>query len=80
MQPSDLSSWNWIQLNQRSNKVEFTSPANEVEEITTTSQIVVDSIDGLYHFATENMGVTVLPSFLAARGIQSGKLVRVLAD
>ncbi len=80
LQPSDLSSWDWIHFNQRSNKVEFTSPADEVVQVTGNSQIVVDSIDALYHLATQNMGVTVLPSFLAERGVESGKLVRLLAD
>jgi DNA-binding transcriptional LysR family regulator len=40
----------------------------------------VDSVDALYHFACQNLGVTVLPAHLAERGVASGALVRLLPD
>ena len=40
----------------------------------------MDSIDAVYYFATQNMGATILPSFLADRGVASGDLIRLLPD
>ncbi|CAN0605020.1 unnamed protein product, partial [Ectocarpus sp. 12 AP-2014] len=78
--PSDLEDWDWIRYSQRSDTTEFTSPKGRREKVTGKAQIEVDSIDAVYHFATKNMGATVLPSFLAERGIASGELVRLIPD
>lgn len=79
-QPSDLSDWDWVLFDQRPAKLEFTSKTGETQTITTKGQIEVDSIEAVYHIATCNMGATVLPSFLARRGIEAGKLVRLLPE
>lgn len=78
--PSDLEDWDWIRYHQRSDTIEFTSPSGKTEKVTGNAQIEVDSIDAVYHFATQNMGATILPSFLAERGIASGALVRLIPD
>lgn len=78
--PADLEDWDWIRYQQRADITEFTSPNGKTEKVTGNAQIEVDSIDAVYHFATQNMGATVLPSFLAERGIESGELVRLLPN
>ena len=78
--PADLTHWDWIRFIQRPDKFEFTSAAGNVEAVTAKSRIEVDSIDAVYHLCTENLGISVLPSFLAERGINAGKLVRLLPD
>lgn len=76
--PSDMEDWNWIRYRNRSDVTTFTSPEGGEESVTGNAQIEVDSIDALYHLATQNAGATVLPSFLAERGEAAGTLVRLL--
>ncbi len=76
--PSDLEDWDWIRYQQRADTTKFTSPSGQTEEVTGQAQIEVDSIDAVYHFAVQNMGATILPSFLAERGIVAGTLVQLL--
>ncbi|MEM7256556.1 MAG: LysR family transcriptional regulator, partial [Pseudomonadota bacterium] len=78
--PADMAKWDWIRFSQRSDKFEFTSESGLTELVATKSQIEVDSIDAVYQFCMDNMGASVLPSFLAERGINSGKLVRLLPE
>ena len=78
--PSDLEDWNWIRFKHRPDTSEFTNADGISERVTGNAQIEVDSIDALYHMALQDVGVTVLPSFLAERGIKAGRLVRLLPD
>ena len=78
--PKDLEEWNWIRYLNRADTTEFTGPTGRVEKVTGTAQLEVDSIDALYHMATQNAGVTILPSFLAERGIAPGQLKAILPD
>lgn len=79
-QPSDLESWDWIRYRQRSDTTQFIGTDGNMETVTGNAQIEVDSIDAVYHFACNNMGVTILPSFLAERGMKAGYLVPLLSD
>lgn len=76
--PSDLETWDWIRFKHRSDTTQFTDPDGSTEKVTGNAQIEVDSVDALYHMALQNVGATILPSFLAERGISEGKLVRLL--
>ncbi|MEM9247118.1 MAG: LysR family transcriptional regulator [Pseudomonadota bacterium] len=78
--PADLEGWDWIRYKNRSETTDFTGPNGRTEQVTGRAQIEVDCIDALYHLSTENVGVTILPSFLAERGIAAGTLVRLLPD
>lgn len=78
--PSDLETWNWIRFKHRSDTTSFTGQDGATEKVTGNAQIEVDSIDALYHMALQDSGVTVLPSFLAERGIAAGKLLRLLPN
>lgn len=78
--PSDMEDWDWIRFRQRPDTTEFTSTTGEIEKVTGNAQIEVDAIDAVYLFATQNMGATVLPSFLAERGMAEGKLTPLLPD
>lgn len=76
--PTDLESWNWIRFKHRSDTTNFADANGATEKVTGNAQIEVDSVEALYHMALQDVGVTVLPSFLAERGIEAGKLVRLL--
>jgi len=79
-QPSDMENWDWIGFQQRGSKNEFTSLTGKLASVSGNTQIEVDSIEAVYHLATENAGVAILPSYLAERGVASGKLVKLLPD
>ncbi|MBU1307495.1 MAG: LysR family transcriptional regulator [Alphaproteobacteria bacterium] len=76
----DLEDWDWIHYKNRSDTVTSTGPSGTQECIAGYSRIEVDSIDALYHLAIQDAGATILPSFLAKRGEEAGKLVRLLPD
>lgn len=78
--PSDMEDWNWIRYRNRSDVTNFTDKNGQEESVTGNAQIEVDSIDALYHLATQDAGATVLPSFLAERGETTGSLTRLLPD
>ena len=80
VEPADLESWDWIRFQLRPEKTTLISPTDDIETVVGRSQIEVDSIEAVFHLATQNAGVTVLPSYLAARGIASGTLMRLLPD
>lgn len=79
-QPSDLDDWDWIRFEQRSDSIEFTSPTGETQVVSGNSQVRVDSIEAVNHLAVQNVGVAVLPSFLADRGIAAGQFVRLVPE
>lgn len=76
--PKDLENWDWIQYQQRSDTVDLMSEKGKMEKVGGQSQIEVDSVNALYHFAQQNVGTTVLTENLAAQGVASGALVRLL--
>ena len=78
--PADLEDWDWIRYRNRADTTTFTGPDDREEKVTGRAQLEVDSIDALYHIACRNMGVTILPSFLAKRGIVEGHLIELLAN
>ena len=78
--PDDLASWDWIHYAQRSRIVEFAAPDGRTGKVTVNAQIEIDNIDALNHFVHQNLGVSILPSYLALPGIASGKLVHLLPD
>lgn len=78
--PKDLEDWEWIGYDQRQDTLAFTAPNGTVEKVTGAAHLRVDSVDALYTFTTQNLGVTVLPDHLAKRGIDDGVLVPLLPD
>ena len=78
--PSDMEDWDWIRYKNRSDITTFTDRSGQSEKVTGNAQIEVDSIDALYHLACQDTGATVLPSFLADRGVAAGHLVKLLPD
>lgn len=80
LRPSDMDEWDWLRYKNRSDTTTFSDSSGQIEKVTGNSQIEVDSIDALFHLVTMNAGATVLPSFLADRGIASGRLVRLLPE
>ncbi len=78
--PTDLEDWDWIRYRHRADTTEFISAGGKVQKVTGKAQLEVDSVDALYHFATCNLGATILPMHLAERGESAGRLVRLLPD
>ncbi|MEM9582434.1 MAG: LysR family transcriptional regulator [Pseudomonadota bacterium] len=78
--PQELADWDWISYKNRADTTTFTAEDGTEEHVTGNAQIEVDSIDALYHLATQNAGVTILPSFLAQRGEEDGSLIRLFPE
>lgn len=76
--PSDLEDWDWIRYKQRADTTEFTGPDGQTEKVTGNAQIEVDNVEAMFHLATQNAGLAIMPSFLATRGIETGALVVLL--
>lgn len=78
--PTELEDWDWIRYRNRADTTSLLGPDGHEEKVTGRAQLEVDSIDALYHIACQNLGVTILPSFLAKQGIQDGHLLQLLPD
>lgn len=64
----------------RSDYTRLSGPGGEEAKVLGQARLEVDSVDALYHFACKNLGATVLPEHLAARGEAEGKLSRLFPD
>ncbi|SNT31133.1 LysR family transcriptional regulator [Tropicimonas sediminicola] len=78
--PSDMEDWDWLRYKHRSDYTTLTSPDGETVKVLGQARLEVDSVDALYHLTLQNLGATVLPEHLAARGEASGRLVRLFPD
>lgn len=78
--PKDLEDWDWVRYKNRPDTTVFTNAKGRDESVTGHAQIEVDSIEALFHMVKQDVGATVLPSFLAERGVEDGKLVKLLPD
>lgn len=78
--PSDLEEWDWIRYAQRSEKIEFTSTEGETVRVQSASRLQVDSVEALYTFTGQNLGVTAVPRHLAKRGLENGDFVELLPN
>ena len=78
--PSDMEDWDWIRYKHRSEYTSLTGPNGETIKVLGQARLEVDSIDALYHFTCQNLGATVLPEHLAARGEETGTLVRLFPE
>lgn len=78
--PKDVVDWDWIGYDQRQDAIEFTSRDGTVEKIKGSTRLRVDSVDALNTFTNQNLGATVMPNYMAKRGIENGTLVQLLPD
>jgi DNA-binding transcriptional LysR family regulator len=78
--PSDMEDWDWLRYKHRSDVTTLYGPEGDSVKVLGQARLEADSIDALYHFTLQNLGATVLPEHLAARGEASGELVRLLPD
>ncbi|MGP6085476.1 LysR family transcriptional regulator [Antarctobacter jejuensis] len=78
--PSEMEDWDWIRYRNRSEYTKMTGPDGAEVKILGQTRLEVDSIDALYHFTCRNLGATVLPEHLAARGEATGELIRLFPD
>ncbi|CUH88876.1 D-malate degradation protein R [Phaeobacter sp. CECT 5382] len=78
--PSRMEDWDWIRYRHRSEYTKMVGPDGTEVKILGQTRLEVDSVDALYHFTCQNLGATVLPEHLAARGEAAGELVRLFPD
>ena len=78
--PSDMEDWDWLRYKHRPDTTTLRGPGGETVKVLGHARLEADSIDALYHFTCQNLGATVLPEHLAARGVASGELVRLLPE
>ncbi|WGW04304.1 LysR substrate-binding domain-containing protein [Tropicibacter oceani] len=72
--PSQMEDWDWLRYKNRPDHTTLHGPGGETVKVLGQSRLELDSIDALYHFTCQNLGATVLPEHLAARGEAEGKL------
>ena len=78
--PSTLEDWDWVRYRNRSEYTRLNGPGGEEAKVLGQARLEVDSVDALYHFTCQNLGATVLPEHLAARGEAEGKRVRLFPE
>lgn len=78
--PSDMEEWDWLRYKHRSDYTTLHGPDGETVKVLGQARLEVDTVDALYHYASQNLGATVLPEHLAARGEALGELVRLFPD
>lgn len=78
--PSDMEDWDWLRYKHRSEYTTLHGAGGETVKVLGQARLEVDSIDALYHATLQDLGATVLPEHLVARGEAAGKLVRLLPD
>lgn len=78
--PSEMEDWDWLRYKHRSEYTTLHGAEGETVKVLGQARLEVDSVDALYHFTVQNLGATVLPEHLAARGEAEGKLVRLFPD
>lgn len=78
--PSEMEDWDWLRYKHRSDVTTLHGPGGETVKVLGQARLEADSIDALYHFTCRNLGATVLPEHLAARGEAAGDLVRLLPE
>ena len=78
--PAEMEDWDWLRYKHRPETTTLHGPGGKTVKVLGQARLEVDSIDALYHFTCQNLGATVLPEHLAARGEAEGKLVRLLPD
>ena len=78
--PTDLSSWDWLRFDIRTNSVEFESSTGEKVSITENTRFSVNSADALACFAKKHMGLAYLPEHIVEEDIKKGDLIHVLPE
>jgi DNA-binding transcriptional LysR family regulator len=78
--PTDLSSWDWLRFDIRTNSVEFESSTGEKVSITENTRFSVNSADALACFAKKHMGLAYLPEHIVEADIKKGDLIHVLPE
>ena len=71
--PSEMEDWDWLRYKHRSEYTTLHGAEGETVKVLGQARLEVDSVDALYHFTLQNLGATVLPEHLAARGEAEGK-------
>ncbi len=78
--PTELESWNWLDLTPAPKKIEFESATQEAELLKPDYRISVNDAHALYRLALAGTGLAILPEFLVQSDLKSGALQPVLPD
>ncbi len=79
VRPEDLSQWPWLKLSQLSDSRTFVSGSERVS-VSLLPRITVNSVEAIYQYCLEGVGLAVLSVPQVLEDIASGRLVRVLPD
>lgn len=75
--PADLSNWQWLKLEQLPNKRTFLS-SNKSMVVEFESQLTVNSVEAIYQYCLNGVGLAVLAKSQADKAIESRELIQVL--
>lgn len=77
--PYELETWQWLKLAQLPNKRIFLSSGRS-QVVEFDSQITVNSVEAIYHYCLNGLGLAVLAKSQVKNAIHTGQLMRVLPD
>jgi len=79
--PSELQDWNWLALSPVHTKGIRFARGNEAPiKIKPKAGVFANDVRALYQLATNGLGITSIPKFLAARGVKQNLLEYVLPE
>ncbi|MEM9103999.1 MAG: substrate binding domain-containing protein [Pseudomonadota bacterium] len=77
--PQNVSTWQWIKLTQLSNQRLF-SKSGQRQAVRFNNQISVNSVEAIYQYCLNGVGLATLSSSQVSEDILTGRLVHVLPD
>ncbi len=79
--PSALQEWDWLALSPVHTKgIRFSKIDGPVVKIKPNARVFANDVRSLYRLAANGLGVTTIPKFLAAQGVNQNLLEYVLPD
>lgn len=79
--PAALTSWPWVDMMQRQNRLEFTNEqSKETQAVSVQARVHVDNLGASVAFASSGLGIALVPQILVKSEIADGRLVQILPD
>jgi len=79
--PSELQNWDWLALSPVHNKgIRFSRRDEAPIKIKPKARVFSNDVRALYRLASNGLGITSIPKFLAAQGVKQNLLEYVLPD
>ena len=78
--PSDIESWDWIELSPVPLKPTFRAKSKPTVTLRPIPRLSVNNAAAIYELVAEGVGIAALPRFLAEQGLREGTIELLLPD